>query len=67
MKKYIIYDGRAVDEEGVEEATVMEMCDTLKEAIANAPDYGEGCCVWSFDEDKDVLTNGKLEKIVFSE
>lgn len=65
MKKmYIIYDGRAT--ESTEDAQVMECCDTLEEAIANAPDYGDGCCIWSYDEvpNSNKLINEKLEKIV---
>lgn len=67
MKKtYIIYDGRAT--ENTDDASVMECCDTLQEAVRNAPDYGDGCCIWSYDikpgKPNNMLINGKLERIV---
>jgi hypothetical protein len=62
MKKYIIYDGRATSD--TDDASVMECCDTLKEAITNAPDYGNGCCIWSYDVKGKNLINEKLEKIM---
>ena len=67
--EYIIYDGRAVDEEGKDEAFVMSFCETLKEAIEEAPDYGDGCCVWEalvsyLPNNKCKIISEKLVKIV---
>ena len=65
-KSYIIYDSRAVLL-GTDETTVFEVCDTLKEAIKTAPDYGDSCCIYSYDEklnpDNSVeLINQKFER-----
>jgi len=58
MKQYIIYDARAIN--GTDEATVMECCDTLDEAIESAPDYGEGCCIYSYDIEPNKTNDGTL-------
>lgn len=65
-KVYFVMDGRAVDEQGYDAATVMTIEGTLKEAIEVAPNYGDGNCIWEVDEDNDDRSiNHKLVKIVY--
>ena len=63
-KLYIIYDGRALG--NTNDAAVMETCDSLEEAEESAPDYGEGCCIWSYDVDGDKLINETFVKSVWT-
>lgn len=51
-------DSRAIDEIG--NYTCFECCDTLEEAKESAPDYGNGCCIWSCDVKGNELINEKF-------
>lgn len=60
--KYLIYDGRYPFDP--DRATVMEVCDTLKEAQQNRTDYGDDCVIVRYrviqeDEDSPELVEAK--------
>lgn len=61
-KQYIIYDGRAISD--TDDAMVMEVCDTLEEAVESAPNYGEGCCIYSYEVKGNKLINEQFEEMV---
>lgn len=63
MKRYIIYDGRAANGD-TDDAAVCEVCDSLQEAVANAPEYGGGCVIYSYDVQGNELVNEQLERIM---
>jgi len=63
-KIYIIYDGRGITKEQLDDATILEICESLKEAKEAIKDYGS-CCIWSYDEDVDKLINPVKEGSYF--
>ena len=65
---YIIYDGRA--RENTENATILETCDTLKEAIEDCKlflhPFSCDPVVYSYDNSGECLTDEQLEYIYWS-
>lgn len=64
---YMIMDGRAVDEDGYDDATCLDTADDLDEAREAAKDFGQ-CCIWAADstpvgKNQDELTNLRLIEI----
>jgi len=60
MKRlYIIYDGRAMA--NVDDATVMETCDSLKEAKEDMKDFGDGCVIYSYLKKGKELVDERFE------
>ena len=59
MKKaYIIFDSRYHSDP--DSATVLEFCDTKKEAETNALDYGDNNVIVEFDVIENELLNPKI-------
>ncbi len=65
MKKYIVYDGRAIagDED---DASVLSIADSLKEAQEDCKDFGESC-VYEYDLVKGEFKNGELIHVFIPE
>lgn len=57
-KVYLIMDARAIHEIG--DYICLSCCATLAEAIEEAPDYGEGCCIWRCDVKPNNVNDGDL-------
>ena len=57
-KKYILYDGRAVSM-GTDEASVLEVCDSLKEAKHACKEYGDAA-VYEYDLVAEEFVNQRL-------
>lgn len=49
-KEYVIYDGRAVTQ-GTDEATVLSVASSLKEARRDARETGYSCAIYEYDVD----------------
>jgi hypothetical protein len=59
MKKWLLFDGRYRADE--DRAVCFEMCDSLKEAKKNAPEYGDDTVIVECDvEGKNLLVNSKI-------
>lgn len=52
---YLIMDSRAITD--IDNATVFEHCETLKEAKENKDDYGDDCIIARYEEHGDKLKN----------
>ena len=63
MKKYIIYDYRALT--NTDDATVISVEDTLEDAIKEAEDDFGGV-IYSYDVDGENLINEKFEQSVLA-
>ena len=63
MKKYVIYDGRAIHGD-TDDAMCMTMCDSLEEARSYKGEWGE-CAIYSYDvTPKDELINEQFIEIL---
>ena len=62
MKKFILYDGRAVSM-GTQEASIYSMADSLKEINKDAKDYCDGA-IYSYDDVNSELTNETLVRVI---
>jgi hypothetical protein len=61
MKRtYILYDSRAADGMGTDEASVFVVCETEKEAISYCGDFGGMAC-YSYKDDGKNLTDERHE------
>jgi len=57
---YILYDGRASDAMGTDEASVLVACESDEEALSYRGEYGGMSC-YSYDEDGSNLINERFE------
>jgi len=58
MKKWLLFDGRYRTDK--DRAICLEMCDTLKEAKKNAPEYGDDTVIVECDAVRNELLNSKI-------
>ena len=63
MKKYIVYDFRAIT--NTDDATIISVEDTLEDAIKEAEDSFGGV-IYSYDEDGENLINEKFVQSILA-
>lgn len=59
-RQYILYDSRAADGSGTEDASVLVVCDDEKEALDYRGDFGAMAC-YSYRVDGDNLVDERFE------
>lgn len=55
-KIFLVYDGRACGGIGTDNATVMVVCESLKEARNCQEDYGQ-CAIYEYEDRNGTLVN----------
>lgn len=60
-KMYILYDERAIS--NVDDATVLDTCDTKQEAINTKREFFPGAVVFEYDYKDGKLLNGRLIRV----
>ena len=66
MKKYLLYDDRAVTE-GTDDLNVLTVSSTLHEARRDARDFGFPCAIFEYDVRGDELINEQFVELASSD
>lgn len=55
---FVIYDGRYID--APDDAFILSVCDSLEEAIAEAPDFGNDCVIVKETSINNVIVESEI-------